>query len=140
MYKTAYLHLNGFGPGIKKGCKLNKVKSLGMWVEPKGNGVHLHYTLYKNNKPLNSVTVDLPSQESLTQQAREAFKLEVQKYSYLLRQGGLVLAANNDSNDVGKLIRGRLQDLSVCTTMVSICSLTIWLSKSLCFALSFAWR
>ena len=64
--------------------------------------VHLHYTLYKNNKPLNSVTVDLPSQESLTQQAREAFKLEVQKYSYLLRQGGLVLAANNDSNDVGK--------------------------------------
>ena len=65
-------------------------------------GVHLHYTLYKNNKPLNSVTVDIPSQDSLTQQAREAFKLEVQRYSYLLGQGGLVLAANNDSNDVGK--------------------------------------
>ena len=65
-------------------------------------GVHLHYTLYKNNKPLNSVTVDLPSQDSLTQQAREAFKLEVQKYSYLLGQGGLVLAANNGSNDVRK--------------------------------------
>ena len=103
MYKTAYLHLNGFGPGIKKGVQVKQGQVIG-YVGRTGRvtGVHLHYTLYKNNKPLNSVTVDLPSQESLTQQAREAFKLEVQKYSYLLGQGGLVLAANNDSNDVGK--------------------------------------
>ena len=65
-------------------------------------GVHLHYTLYKNNKPVNSVEVDLPSQESLTESAREAFNLEVQKYSFLLGQGGLLLAANNDSYDVEK--------------------------------------
>ena len=103
MYKSAYLHLNGFGPGIKKGVQVKQGQVIG-YVGRTGRvtGVHLHYTLYKNNKPLNSVTVDLPSQESLTQQAREAFKLEVQKYSYLLGQGGLVLAANNDSNDVGK--------------------------------------
>ena len=103
MYKTAYLHLNGFGPGIKKGVQVKQGQIIG-YVGRTGRvtGVHLHYTLYKNNKPVNSVTVDLPSQESLTQQAREAFKLEVQKYSYLLGQGGLVLAANNDSNDVGK--------------------------------------
>ena len=103
MYKTAYLHLNGFGPGIKKGVHVKQGQVIG-YVGRTGRvtGVHLHYTLYKNNKPVNSVTVDLPSQESLTDQAREAFKLEVQKYSYLLGQGGLVLAANNDSNDVGK--------------------------------------
>jgi len=103
MYKTAYLHLNGFGPGIKKGVQVKQGQVIG-YVGRTGRvtGVHLHYTLYKNNNPVNSVTVDLPSQESLAASAREAFLLEVQKYSYLLGQGGLVLATNIDLNDVGK--------------------------------------
>jgi murein DD-endopeptidase MepM/ murein hydrolase activator NlpD len=103
MYKTAYLHLNGFGPGIKKGVQVKQGQVIG-YVGRTGRvtGVHLHYTLYKNNKPVNSVTVELPSQESLTESARDAFFLEVQKYSYLLGQGGLVLATNIDLNDVGK--------------------------------------
>jgi murein DD-endopeptidase MepM/ murein hydrolase activator NlpD len=103
MYKTAYLHLNGFGPGIKKGVQVKQGQVIG-YVGRTGRvtGVHLHYTLYKNNVPVNSVTVELPSQESLAASAREAFLLEVQKYSYLLGQGGLVLATNIDLNDVGK--------------------------------------
>jgi murein DD-endopeptidase MepM/ murein hydrolase activator NlpD len=103
MYKTAYLHLNGFGPGIKKGVQVKQGQVIG-YVGRTGRvtGVHLHYTLYKNNVPVNSVTVDLPSQESLAASARGAFYLEVKKYSYLLGQGGLVLATNTDLNDVGK--------------------------------------
>jgi murein DD-endopeptidase MepM/ murein hydrolase activator NlpD len=103
MYKTAYLHLNGFGPGIKKGVQVKQGQVIG-YVGRTGRvtGVHLHYTLYKNNVPVNSVTVELPSQESLAASAREAFLLEVQKYSYLLGQGGLVLATNIELNDVGK--------------------------------------
>ena len=103
MYKTAYLHLNGFGPGIKKGVQVKQGQVIG-YVGRTGRvtGVHLHYTLYKNNVPVNSVTVELPSQESLAASARDAFFLEVQKYSYLLGQGGLVMATNIDLNDVGK--------------------------------------
>ena len=103
MYKTAYLHLNGFGPGIKKGVQVKQGEVIG-YVGRTGRvtGVHLHYTLYKNNDPVNSVTIELPSQESLTASARDAFFLEVQKYSYLLGQGGLVLDTNIDLNDVGK--------------------------------------
>ena len=103
MYKTAYLHLNGFGPGIKKGVQVKQGQVIG-YVGRTGRvtGVHLHYTLYKNNKPVNSVKVELPSQESLAESSRDAFFLEVQKYSYLLGQGGLVLATNIDLNDVGK--------------------------------------
>jgi murein DD-endopeptidase MepM/ murein hydrolase activator NlpD len=103
MYKTAYLHLNGFGPGIKKGVQVKQGQVIG-YVGRTGRvtGVHLHYTLYKNNVPVNSVTVELPSQESLAASARDPFFLEVQKYSYLLGQGGLVMATNIDLNDVGK--------------------------------------
>jgi murein DD-endopeptidase MepM/ murein hydrolase activator NlpD len=103
MYKTAYLHLNGFGPGIKKGVQVKQGQVIG-YVGRTGRvtGVHLHYTLYKNNVPVNSVTVELPSQESLAASGRDAFFLEVQKYSYLLGQGGLVMATNIDLNDVGK--------------------------------------
>ena len=52
--------------------------------------------------PVNSVEVDLPSQESLTESAIEAFNLEVQKYSFLLGQSRILSATNNDSYDVEK--------------------------------------
>ena len=102
-YKTAYLHLNGFGPNIKKGVQVKQGQVIG-YVGRTGRvtGVHLHYTLYKNNVPVNSVEVDLPSQESLTESAIEAFNLEVQKYSFLLGQSRILSATNNDSYDVEK--------------------------------------
>ena len=102
-YKTAYLHLNGFGPNVKKGLQVKQGQVIG-YVGRTGRvtGVHLHYTLYKNNVPVNSVEVDLPSQESLTESASEAFNLEVQKYTFLLGQGRILSATNNDSYDVEK--------------------------------------
>ena len=102
-YKTAYLHLNGFGPNVKKGMQVKQGQVIG-YVGRTGRvtGVHLHYTLYKNNVPVNSVEVDLPSQESLTESASEAFNLKVQKYTFLLGQGRILSATNNDSYDVEK--------------------------------------
>jgi len=99
MYRTAYLHLNGFGPGIRKGVEVKQGQVIG-YVGRTGRvtGVHLHYTLYKNNVPVNSVQIDLPSQESIKDSSRDSFALEVQKLSYLLSQGGIVMAINNDLN------------------------------------------
>tara|TARA_B100000575_G_scaffold163450_1_gene130584 strand:+ start:5862 stop:7187 length:1326 start_codon:yes stop_codon:yes gene_type:complete len=103
IYRTAYLHLDGFGPNIKKGVQVKQGQVIG-YVGRTGRvtGVHLHYTLYENNVPVNSVEVDLPSQKSLTESASEAFNLEVQKYSFFLGQSRIVSATNNDSYDVEK--------------------------------------
>lgn len=103
MYRTAYLHLNGFGPGIRKGVEVKQGQVIG-YVGRTGRvtGVHLHYTLYKNNVPVNSVQIDLPSQESIKDSSRDSFALEVQKLSFLLSQGGIVMAINNDLNAGGK--------------------------------------
>lgn len=102
-YRTAYLHLNGFGPNIKKGVQVKQGQVIG-YVGRTGRvtGVHLHYTLYKHNVPINSVEVNLPSQESLSESAINKFNLEVQKYSFLLGQGSILSPTNNDSYDVEK--------------------------------------
>ncbi len=102
-YRTAYLHLNGFGPGIRKGVEVKQGQVIG-YVGRTGRvtGIHLHYTLYKNDVPVNSLQVDLPSQESILASSKDSFALEVQKLSYLLSQGGIVMAINSDSVVSGK--------------------------------------
>lgn len=102
-YRTAYLHLNGFGPGIRKGVEVKQGQVIG-YVGRTGRvtGVHLHYTLYKNDVPVNSLQIDLPSQESILASSKDSFALEVQKLSYLLSQGGIVMAINSDSVVSGK--------------------------------------
>lgn len=65
-YKTAYLHLNGFAPGIRPGVRVEQGQVIG-YVGQTGlaTGPHLCYRLYVNDRPVNSVTVDLPASESL---------------------------------------------------------------------------
>jgi murein DD-endopeptidase MepM/ murein hydrolase activator NlpD len=65
-YKTAYLHLNGFAPGIRAGVKVEQGQVIG-YVGQTGlaTGPHLCYRMYVDNRPVNSRTVDLPASESL---------------------------------------------------------------------------
>lgn len=74
-YKTAYLHLNGFAPGIRKGVKVEQGQVIG-YVGQTGlaTGPHLCYRLYVNEKPVNSVTVDMPAADSLEEKYLEEFQ------------------------------------------------------------------
>lgn len=80
-YETAYLHLSGFARGIKEGRSVEQGQVIG-YVGKTGRvtGTHLDYRIYKNDKPVNPLTVDLPSSESIPDSSMANFKKKRDKY------------------------------------------------------------
>jgi murein DD-endopeptidase MepM/ murein hydrolase activator NlpD len=75
IYKTAYLHLNGFASGIRAGARVEQGQVIG-YVGATGlaTGPHLCYRLYVNDRPVNSLTVDLPASDSLDEEFMDEFE------------------------------------------------------------------
>lgn len=94
-YTTAYLHLNGFASGIKKGVKVKQGQVIG-YVGRTGrvSGVHLDYRIYKNDQPVNPLTVDLPPSKAISKEEMKQFHLTVEKYKFQLGQIGKGLLAS----------------------------------------------
>lgn len=67
-HTTAYAHLNGFGPGIRKGARIAQGETLG-YVGQTGwaTGPHLHYEFRMAGKPVNPLSISLPSAPPLEQ-------------------------------------------------------------------------
>lgn len=61
VYKTAYLHLSKYGPGIKAGTRVTQGQVIG-YVGATGSatGPHLDFRVWKNGTPINPVTMDSP--------------------------------------------------------------------------------
>lgn len=80
-YRTAYLHLKGFARGIRKGATVEQGQIIG-YVGNTGRvtGTHLHYEIYKNGRPINPLTLDLPASESVPESAMHAFERVRQEY------------------------------------------------------------
>lgn len=106
-YKTAYLHLNGFAPGIRKGVQVEQGQVIG-YVGQTGlaTGPHLCYRLYKNERPVNSVTADLPAAESLEEELMPDLKRIVNRYSGMLDELKLIerVADAEDGTDASRNI------------------------------------
>lgn len=61
-YSTAYGHLNGFAPGIRKGMRISQGETLG-FVGQTGlaSGPHLHYEFRVRDQQVNPLAVTLPT-------------------------------------------------------------------------------
>jgi len=60
-YSTAYLHLNGYGEGIKKGVHVKQGQVIG-YVGKSGlaTGPHLDFRFYRNGQPIDPLKVESP--------------------------------------------------------------------------------
>jgi murein DD-endopeptidase MepM/ murein hydrolase activator NlpD len=60
-YTTAYLHLSGYGPGIKQGVRVQQGQVIG-YVGSSGlsTGPHLDFRFYKNGTPVDPLKVESP--------------------------------------------------------------------------------
>lgn len=76
-YKTAYAHLSRYGRGIKKGVRVRQGQIIG-YVGATGRvtGRHLHYEVHKDGKPINPMTLKLPSGRRLEGEILTAFESE----------------------------------------------------------------
>lgn len=65
-YETAYAHLSRYGKGIKSGRKVKQGDVIG-YVGSTGasTGPHLHYEIWVNGKPVNAMTLKLPTGRKL---------------------------------------------------------------------------
>lgn len=84
-YRTAYLHMNGFAPGIRKGVKVEQGQVIG-YVGQTGlaTGPHLCYRMYVNDRPINSVKADLPASDSLDESLMPELQRTIDRYQGLL--------------------------------------------------------
>ena len=74
-YKTEYMHMSKFASGVRSGTHVKQGEVIG-YVGNSGRvtGTHLHYGMYRNNRPINPLTVDLPPAKSLPQDIMPNFK------------------------------------------------------------------
>lgn len=88
-YTTAYLHLNGFARGIKKGAKVRQGQVIG-YVGRTGRvtGVHLDYRVYKNGNPVNPVKLVLPPSKGIPNSELEEYKAFIKEYNNQLDEIG----------------------------------------------------
>lgn len=74
-YSTAYGHLNGFAPGIRKGARVSQGETIG-FVGQTGlaSGPHLHYEFRIRDQQVNPLAVAMPANLPLEANQLPAFK------------------------------------------------------------------
>jgi murein DD-endopeptidase MepM/ murein hydrolase activator NlpD len=79
-YETGYLHLSGYGKGIKKGAKVTQGQVIG-YVGSTGvsTGPHLDFRFWKNGEPIDPLKIDPPSVAPINDEHREPYSRKLKE-------------------------------------------------------------
>ena len=92
-YETAYLHLSGFGRGVRKGAVLKGGDVIG-YVGTTGDstGPHLDYRIYYHGRPVNPLGHKFKPADPLRKDFLDAYKKEVARLRIALQLPEIVRA------------------------------------------------
>jgi murein DD-endopeptidase MepM/ murein hydrolase activator NlpD len=84
-FETMYLHLSGFGPGIKKGAEVRSGQVLG-YVGSSGEstGPHLDYRIYDHGRPVNPLAQKFRPADPVRKEFLDAYTREVRRLEAIL--------------------------------------------------------
>ena len=73
-WKTIYLHMSAFGPGIAAGVRVHQGQQIGaIGTTGRSTGPHLHYELHINDEPVDPMSVPMENGKSLDGAALQGF-------------------------------------------------------------------
>ncbi len=74
-YETAYMHMSDFADDIQVGAHVEQGEVIGyVGSTGRSTGAHLHYSVYRNDTPVNSLSLDLPPSRSIPDKLMDEFK------------------------------------------------------------------
>lgn len=81
VYRTAYLHLSKFAKGLKVGQRVVQGEVIGyVGSTGRSTGPHLDFRVWKNDTPINPLTMESPSAEPLKEENMTALQETLEAY------------------------------------------------------------